>query len=61
MPKGQKTRVAYITDWDMCPVCGYTCQNFKDLKIQKHFMKRIKFYYILNIEVQLNYIILKSF
>ena len=39
MPKGQKTRVAYITDWDMCPVCGYTCQNFKDLKIQKKMIR----------------------
>jgi hypothetical protein len=34
MPKGQKTNASISTDFDTCPICGYTCKNFKDLKYQ---------------------------
>jgi hypothetical protein len=32
-------RTSHIVDWTMCPMCGYTCKNFKDLKLQKKFVR----------------------
>jgi len=40
MPKGQKKLItSHVVDWNMCPLCGYTCKNFKDLKLQKKFVR----------------------
>lgn len=34
MPKGKKPNASISTNFNMCPICGYTCKNFKDLKCQ---------------------------
>lgn len=36
MTKGKKMIVKNVIEGTTCPICGYTCKNFKDLKfIQK--------------------------
>lgn len=39
MPKGKKMIAGNVVDWNMCPMCGYTCKNFKDLKFQQKMVR----------------------